>query len=397
MNICADAVVIGAGIAGSYMACALAARGWDVVLIDKESYPRHKACGEFLSPESLSSLRALGLDETLRSCGPAFMNQARLHSERGVSLAIPLPGQAWGLSRFALDARMQGAARERGARFLPSCPVVGVTRIGTGGYRVECGLPDRRTSFEARIVVGAGGRHSWNDAMSERGRGAGVSAGERAGAGLGVGVGEKTFVGIKCHYAGGDRTPAVDLYFFEGGYVGIAPVEGGRLNVAAILPRDAAPRHGVNEALERLLDQAARRIPALRERLEGARPVPGTAASAYPVTIGRAPEPWGEYPRVGDAAAVIPPFCGDGMAMALRSAELCAPLADAYLRGEIALEAWRGEYVRLLEKQFAGVLRWSRRLERGLSRAAPASWLLRLGALAPGMARRMVSATRLKG
>lgn len=65
-----DAVVIGAGVAGSSIAYSLSKQGWKVALVDRETYPRHKACGEFLSPESVSSLKAIGLDKVVASCNP---------------------------------------------------------------------------------------------------------------------------------------------------------------------------------------------------------------------------------------------------------------------------------------------------------------------------------------
>lgn len=377
----ADAVVIGAGVAGSGMAYALAKRGWDVVLVDKTSFPRHKACGEFLSPESLSSLRALGLDGVVGSRRPALIEKARIHTEQGASLEVPLPGPALGISRYALDACLQAFAVEAGVRFFPGCGVSGAEPVaGDGGFRVDCGGPSsEKFSIRARIVIGAGGRR-----MGDEWRPPQLSAQNR------------TYVGIKSHFTRTDPSPVVDLFFFRGGYIGIAPVEGDRFNVAAIVSVSAYPKLQPAAAIELLLAQAAEKIPALSGRLAGAAPVPGTQAATYPLAIRPRPLAWSGMPLIGDAAAVIPPFCGDGMAMALRSAELCAPLADAYLRGDISLGDWRIAYARQLKRQFAGPLRWGSRLERLMRRPALASLLLRFGTLAPSLAGRIVRATRLR-
>src|SRR5690349_22682761 len=99
-----DLVIIGAGVAGSSLAAALASRGWDVVLLERRQLPHHKVCGEFLSPESQASLRTLGLYDTVAALGPSAMTRARLFSPRGFHLQVELPGVAWGVSRFALDA-----------------------------------------------------------------------------------------------------------------------------------------------------------------------------------------------------------------------------------------------------------------------------------------------------
>lgn len=375
----ADAVVIGAGVAGSAVAHALAADGWDVVLLDKDRFPRHKACGEFLSPEARSSLRALGLADALRGAEPSVITRARLHAERGATLEVPLPGPAWGISRFSLDAGLQQAAAARGARLFAARPASAVTAT-PGGYRIDIEPGREPPTFHARVVIGASGRRPL---QAERAQAAAAP--------------NRTFVGIKAHYATKtEPLPVVDLFFFRGGYVGIAPVEDGRLNVAALIGHAAFRKlGGGTAALEAALDAAVRTVPALRERLAGRTAIPGTQAATYPVTVRPEPRPWLDYPLVGDAVAVIPPFCGDGMAMALRSAELCAPLASAYLRGEVTMTAWREAYAARVAEQFAGPLRWGSRLDRLLSNPAVGSLLLRVGVVAPWLVDRMVRRTRL--
>jgi choline dehydrogenase-like flavoprotein len=89
-----DVAVLGAGMAGSSVAKALADKGWDTLLIDRRPFPRHKVCGEFLSPESRTALQALGLWETVESLGPSPIERVRLVFESGPPLEIPLPGTA---------------------------------------------------------------------------------------------------------------------------------------------------------------------------------------------------------------------------------------------------------------------------------------------------------------
>ncbi len=88
-----DAVILGAGIAGGSMAHFMAAKGWETVLVDHKAFPRHKVCGEFLSPESQASLGALGLDKVVGSLQPIEIGAARLIMPGGASLEIPLPGR----------------------------------------------------------------------------------------------------------------------------------------------------------------------------------------------------------------------------------------------------------------------------------------------------------------
>jgi menaquinone-9 beta-reductase len=104
--------------------------------------------------------------------------------------------------------------------------------------------------------------------------------------------------------------------------------------------------------------------------------------------------PWVGTARLGDAATMIPPLCGDGMAMALRSAELCVPLADAVLRGELSVAAWQRGYTAVWQREFAPRLRTARLLEAALLQPRLAAVALRIGATLPALAQWFVHATR---
>src|SRR3954469_14008344 len=113
-----DVTIIGAGPAGSAAACALAARGWDVTLIEQHRFPRDKVCGESLSALGLDVLDRLDLLAPLRPLNPPVLRAPTLHSSDGRTLHCPLPRPMWGLSRHAMDAALLDAARARGARIL---------------------------------------------------------------------------------------------------------------------------------------------------------------------------------------------------------------------------------------------------------------------------------------
>jgi len=371
-----DAAVLGAGPAGGAMACVLAGMGWDTVLIDRGKFPRHKVCGEFLSPESRDILQRLGLESLIPSPESARMDRVRLVPAGGTALEVPLPGTAFGISRYALDCMLLEAASARGAE------------VWTGGTVVSLAPENRRfkilvrqgnecRTLEARSVIGAWGRNPRADLAGNSGRPRG-----------------RWFVGIKSHVTGIAREPAVELYFFKGGYLGISPVEDGRCNLAALFTLPAFHRAG--KTVQGAIELAARRHPALGRRLAKAEPVPGTQLAAAPVAMNRKPAAWDGIPRIGDAAMMIPPLCGDGMAMALRSAELCAAGADQYLRGSISYGEWEAGYVDALRREITAPARWGRLLQSALTVPSAASLLLGLGRLSPDLAFRMVQRTRLQ-
>jgi flavin-dependent dehydrogenase len=199
-------------------------------------------------------------------------------------------------------------------------------------------------------------------------------------------------VGVKGHYAGIAMPPTVELFFFPGGYAGVSPVEGGRVNVCLLASYSAFTQAG--KRVETMLAAAATWNKALGQRLAGGCLLPETAITVAPVDVYRPATPWDGVACLGDAAAMIPPLCGDGMAMALRSAALCVPLAHDYLTGSVSLAGWASEYRRRWHVEFDQRLCVGRLLQRLLAIPLVSDQFVRLGRLAPGLAAYFVRATR---
>ena len=105
-----DVAIVGAGPAGSSMAAVLAQRGWHVLLVERDTFPRHKVCGEFISPEAQDTLHRLELYEEIATRKPLPLNGVKISSCHGRTLQRGLPGEAWGLSRYEFDAGLAKAA-----------------------------------------------------------------------------------------------------------------------------------------------------------------------------------------------------------------------------------------------------------------------------------------------
>lgn len=375
-----DVVIVGAGPAGSAAAAALAQSGWDVLLLERDQLPRHKVCGEFLSPEAQGTLRLLNLHAAVAAAAPVPLTHATVTTQRGVKLQMPLPAPAWGISRFAMDAALASAAQSHGVELWQGITVKGFAKTGDY-YTVE--LQDRGGGqghlrpqrVLARALLIACGRHS-TTALPPY-----PTPHTRA-----------LFVGIKGHYVDLPLPPQVELYFFPGGYAGLNPVEGGRANLCLLLSYDTFRRAG--QTVEKVLAALPLWNPALGRRLAPGRLLPETVCTVAPVDTGRLAAPWAEVACVGDTAVMIPPLCGDGMAMALRSAELCAPLADAFLQGELSLAGWADQYQQRWQAEFGPRVRTGRLLQRLLGLPFLADALVGLGRGVPPLATYFVKATR---
>jgi flavin-dependent dehydrogenase len=377
MNHTQDVAVLGAGIAGSSVAKSLADRGWETVLFDRRPFPRHKVCGEFLSPESQSMLNTLGLRGLVESLQPRLINRTRLIFSYGNVLEIPLPGVALGISRYSLDSALHSAALNSGVHVQTATTVTSVYP-NDRGYTIETKQGEERKKYHVRAVIAAWGANCRSGLP-------GQSSNDTV---------KNSYIGVKSHFRGIEMEPVVELYFFDGGYLGISPIEGGLVNVAALLKRKAF--RNTEKTILGLIDAACRRNPKLYQKLDHAIPVPGTQAAVAPVDLSRKLLAWDLIPHVGDATIMLPPICGDGMSMALRSAQLCAPLADSYLCGGISLSRWQKEYSQSIQQEFKGPLQWGRLLQWLLGVPILPRFLLSAAQLVPGLAYELVQATRLK-
>jgi len=323
-----DAVVVGAGPAGSMAAYELARRGLTVLLVDRATFPRWKVCGCCLNGHALATLHSAGLGELTARCGAIPLQRIRLAvADRAAD--VPLSGGV-SLSREAFDAALVTAAIQSGAAFLPGTQaslLSGEWRVASGEKRnarhsplatryVELRQGQTSHGVAARVVVaadGLGGKLAARGGIGE----VTTTPGARIGMGVVAADGPAFY------------TPGV-IFMACGrsGYLGLVRLEDGRLDLAAAFdPRWIRDRGGPGTAAVELLAEVG--WPA----------VPDLGAQAWrgtPALTRRAGRLAGERLfLVGDAAGYIEPFTGEGMAWALAAGKAVAPLAAR------AAERWR--------------------------------------------------------
>jgi flavin-dependent dehydrogenase len=301
-----DNLVIGGGLAGSMLAIRLAAAGRCVTVLEKERTAHHKVCGEFLSPEAVDYLRQVQIDP-LR-LGAEQIHFVRLSSKRSV-VESPLPFTALSLSRFALDQAMLARAEQAGCTVHRGIFVDGLTQDGNLWQAQLRG----QQPLSVHNVFLAAGKHD-------------LRGFTRAPAAQG------DLVAFKMHWRlEPPETEALrdfmELFLFAGGYGGLSLIEAGVANLCLVV-RQACLRAlgGWDPLLASILDEN----PLLHRHLR-------TARALWPRPLALSSIPYGYLAnsptslwRIGDQAAVIPSFAGDGMAIALHSAALAA---EMYLAG----------------------------------------------------------------
>jgi geranylgeranyl reductase family protein len=370
-----DVLVVGGGPAGTATAIFLKQRGHDVLLVDEARFPRDKVCGEGVSPEAWRLLDAMNASERVRALRPWPL--------RGMVLSAPDGTQFRGLYRSAsgalgfaaprekLDSALLAAARGAGVEvreatrvtelILDSGRVAGATAVTGSG-------PE---SLRARLVIGADGRRS---VVARR---LGLLREHRSLRKFAVRGYWEDMEGLE---------EMGEMHVGIGCYCGIAPHSASSANVTFVLDRAALAATGGD--LEAFYRAALKRWPRVSERLARARLVgPPRAIGPLAIEARRLSVPGALL--VGDSAGFYDPFTGEGVALALRSAELAAPVADAALRS--------GEMRRLAayDRLRHAATRDKFRLNRLLQRAVAWPWLG--NAVAHRLARRSDLADRLVG
>lgn len=309
-------LIVGAGVAGSSLAIRLARENFRVTLSERESFPRHKLCGEFISPEALIHFKKLGVLDEMLAIGGDRIGETVFYSARGCSVAVP---SGWfengklgalGVSRAEMDLRLLNKAREAGAEVLEES---GVTRLVIEKEEVRGaklrGRDGGEFTVEADMVIDATGRARVLARQIERREHTPKT--------------KTKFVAFKTHLKNARVAPGVcEIYFFRGGYGGLSHVENGVTNFCFIIKAEAVRKFGND--IDRIWREVVLKNSRAHEAMKAAEPVFDWIAVSIDGFGARKLSPAANLVSVGDAAAFIDPFTGSGMLMALENSELLA-------------------------------------------------------------------------
>ncbi len=333
-------VIVGGGLAGLVTAIHLARQGVSSKVVEKHKYPFHRVCGEYVSNEVVPYLQTL--DAYPHSLSPSQITRFQLTSTNGASAELPLDLGAFGVSRFAFDHFLYEKALSLGVDF---CIQTEVTAVDFLEGRFS--LQTTRGPLEADVVIGSFGKRSRLDKHLSR------PFMQR----------HSPYVGVKYHI----RLPEfpddlIALHNFQDGYCGISRVENNTINLCYLTHRANVRSHGTIRAME---ESVLFKNPFLKKIFDEAEFLFERPETINEISFETKSPLDGHVLMGGDAAGMITPLCGNGMAMAIHSAKLISEHVLRYCRdSSYSREGLERDYAAAWREKFAKRLWIGRHIQR---------------------------------
>lgn len=363
-----DVLIIGGGLSGLVNARMLSLAGLKVGLIEKNSYPFHRVCGEYVSKETVPFLKSIGFDPF--ALGAVDISRFELTSPKGKKLQLELEQGGFGLSRYAFDLGLYQLAQESGTQFFLQEKALGVERKGETFVVTTAGAGE----LTARLVIGAQGKRSNLDAVLNRK----------------FFRNRSPWIGVKYHLEIDHPEDLIQLHNFADGYCGISRVEEGRTCVCYLTSRANLKRHGTIPEMEKAV---LRKNPHLEHILSTGKHLYPKPKVINEISFARKPLLEQGILMSGDAGGMIAPLCGNGMAMAIHAAKLLSGAILPYFETESDRATLDANYHKAWKAAFAKRLWVGRNVQRFFGSAWVTEGFIGLFGLSKGLSRWVVRQT----
>ena len=302
-------IIVGGGLAGLTSAIHLSGLGFTVTVFEKNAYPKHKVCGEYISNEVLPYLNSLKIN--LNELKPTYISKLHLSTTGGRNIKASLPLGGFGITRYALDNFLFQKAVANGCRVIQET----VDNIVFAEDFFTVTTAEGR-EFKSEIVLGAFGKRSAIDQKMQRGF-----------------IKKKSpWLAVKAHYTGDFPNDVVGLHNFKGGYCGVSKVENNKTNICYLADYDTFKSY---KNLEEYQEKVVSKNPNLKAIFETMTLVSEKPLTISQISFAKKDAVENHILMIGDTAGLIHPLCGNGMAMAIHSAKIASNLVTKYLKKEL--------------------------------------------------------------
>lgn len=336
-----DLGIVGGGLAGLALSIEAAKKGRKVILFEKQKFPYHKVCGEYISNESWRYIEQLGVD--LDSMNLPQINQLKITSSEGAELNQPLRKGGFGISRFTLDFELVKLAKSAGVVVSEETKV---NQIET--KQNEHVIHTENNSYQTKLAIGCYGKRSNLDKQLNRRFITKPLAASR------------NYVGIKYHVKANLPDTLIGLHLFKDGYCGISKIEGEDRYCMCYLTLASNLQQAGN--VEKMETEILSKNPYLKEYLQFERFYDNPLVISQINFSKKASVENGIF-MLGDAAGLIVPLCGNGMSMALKAANSFHLLSEQFFDNKLSKNELEREYTNLWKKEFSTRLYFGRILQ----------------------------------
>ena len=367
-----DLAIVGGGLAGLALSVQIVKRGYRVVLFEKENYPFHKVCGEYISLESWNFLQQLGVD--LPSLNVSHIKRLQVSDISGVCFEQPLPLGGFGISRYKLDHTLAEIAKQTGAIIHEQTRVNDI-QFSNDHFSIE----STKGNFKAKVVAGSFGKRSNLDVKWKRPF---IVAKKNK---------LNNYIGVKYHIRYNFPDDLIALHNFKNGYCGISKVEGDQYCLCYLTT--AGNLQSSNNDIRKMEQNILSDNPHLKKIFNECEMLWKEPVVISQISFARKNLVEDHVLMIGDAAGMITPLCGNGMSMAMHASKIAAEQILNFLEGTISRQTMEQEYAKKWNKLFANRLKTGRMLQRLFDIQWLTTLTVRLGRSFPSLIRSLIRQT----
>lgn len=338
-----DVAIIGGGLAGLSLSIQLAKDGYSVVLFEKEKYPFHKVCGEYISLECWDFIVSLGLN--LKELNLPIIKKLIVSSPNGKNIKQDLPLGGFGISRYTLDYELSKIAKACGVKLYEE------TKVNDIIFKDDL-FTISTSPFTTRSKMSAGtfGKRSNIDVKWSR------DFVQKKNNKL------NNYIGIKYHVETDLPADTIALHNFKDGYCGISKIEDGKYCLCYLTTAENLKAN--NNSIAEMEKNVLCKNSFLKQIFSSAHFLTGSPVTISQISFDKKLQVENNVLMIGDAASMITPLCGNGMSMALHASKIAFECIDNFLQKKISRKQMEDQYATIWNHQFAARLHMGRTIQR---------------------------------
>lgn len=372
-----DVAIVGGGLAGLSLSIQLANKGHKVALFEKEKYPFHKVCGEYISMESWPFLERLGLP--LSGLNLPLIKTLQLTAPNGSMFTTNLPLGGFGISRYAIDKMLADIAVSSGVHLFQETRVDDVVFENDASSIQYSSAASGKSVATAKICCGSFGKRSNLDIKWKRDFA--IKSDSKA----------NNYVAVKYHVQTQWPYSAIGLHNFLDGYCGISKIEDNKYCLCYLTTAENLKRNG--NSIPQMERDVLYQNPHLKKIFSNSKFVQDFPIAISQISFDKKELVENRILMVGDAAGMITPLCGNGMSMAMHGSKIAAQCVDDFLLGNYARPTMELNYRNQWENLFQSRLKTGRVLQRFFGSKTLSNLFVGAFKIAPFLAQTVIKKT----